>query len=60
MAKIWKAEKQKVGIENHGWQNHWGSHAGTPGAHAGVAFVGPLPSKLADGPSKNPLDSLRE
>ncbi len=35
-------------------------HAGMPGARAGGVFAGPLTSKLADGPSKTPLHSLRE
>ncbi len=36
------------------------SHAGTPGARAGGVFADPLTSKLADGPSKTPLHSLRK
>ena len=34
--------------------------AGTTSAWSGGVFADPLPSELADGPSKPPLDSLRE
>ena len=36
------------------------ANAGAPIAWFGGVFAGPLASKLADGPSKTPLHSLRE